>query len=96
MPKKACHNSNGSFAKFDSFGQGFRWNLPGGRETLGTSFGATISILMSCILIFYGILQMHRLIEFGETIVMTSVKDSYYTYQDEFPNDIEELQFKKF
>ena len=96
MPKKACHNSNGSFAKFDNFGQGFRWNLPGKKETLGTPFGATISILMSCILIFYGILQMHRLIKFGETIVMTSVKDSYYTFNDEFPNDIEELQYRKF
>ena len=39
---------------------------------------------------------MHRLIEFGETVVTTSSKDLYYSMDDVFPDDIEELQSDKF
>ena len=39
---------------------------------------------------------MHRLIEFGETVVTTSSKDLYYSMDHVFPDDIEELQSDKF
>ena len=96
MPSKFCSDSNSAFANLDRFGRSFKWNLPGKRETLGTPFGASITISMFCVLVFYGIMQMHRLIQFGETIVMSSVKDSYYTMHQAFPEDIEELQYNKF
>ena len=33
---------------------------------------------------------------FGETVVTTSVKDSHYTMDDVFPDDIENLQHDNF
>ena len=52
--------------------------------------------MMYCLLIFYGAMQMHRLIKFGETIVTTSVKDSHYDMEEVFPDDIVDLVSDKF
>ena len=46
---------------------------------------------MNIVLIMYGGLQLQRLIQFGETVVTSSVKDSYYTMDQVFPDDIENL-----
>ena len=96
VTSKKCKDTNNSFSKCDSFGRGFHFNLPDGKDTLGTPLGAAISMLMYCILIFYGIMQMHRLMQFGETVVTSSVRDSYYQMEQNFPDDIKDLYFDQF
>ena len=44
---------------------------------------------MALVLIFYGSLQMQRLAIYGETVVTMSLRDSYFTPEDVFPDDIE-------
>ena len=79
------------FLDQDSFKTGFRFNLPDGKEALGTYLGSFTSISMLIVLIFYGILTMSRLISFNETVVMMSVIDSHFTPEDIFPYDIEDI-----
>ena len=78
MPSKKCKDTNNSFSSCDVFGRGFHFNLPGNKDTLGSPSGAIVTILMFCTLIFYGVMQMHRLIKYGETIVTSSARDSHY------------------
>ena len=44
---------------------------------------------MALVLIFYGSLQMQRLAIYEETVVTMSLRDSYFTPEDVFPDDIE-------
>ena len=44
----------------------------------------------------YGSLQLQRLHAYEETVVTSSVKDSYYTEDDVFPDDIENMQYNNF
>ena len=70
MPKiELCADRNNSCHRVDEFGSSFKYKLSGDKERLGTFFGATITIFMYSILIFYGTMQMHRLVQFGETTV---------------------------
>ena len=39
----------------------------------------------------YGGIQLYRLKVFGETVITSSVKDSYYTQEEVFPDEIEDL-----
>ena len=39
---------------------------------------------------------MHRLMQFGETVVTSSVRDSYYQMEQNFPDDIKDLYFDQF
>ena len=64
----------------DEFGRSFRFNMPGGKRYFQTSFGATLSILMWIILISYAGLQLNRLRIYGETVITSSEKDSYYDF----------------
>ena len=79
------------FLDRDSFKTGFRFNLPDGKEALGTYLGSFTSISMLIVLIFYGILTISRLISFNETVVTMSVIDSHFTPEDVFPYDIEDI-----
>ena len=55
--------------------------------------GALFTIIVSLVLLFYGALQLQRLIVFGETVVTMSVKDSHWTADEVFPfPDAEENQ----
>ena len=51
---------------------------------------------MWSVLFLYGGLQLHRLTVFGETLITSSVKDSYYTKETVFPDDIEDRLFDNF
>ena len=75
----------------DEFGITFRFNMPGGKRTFQTSFGATISILMWIMLISYALLQFHRLHSFGETVITSSEKDSFYDFNTAFPDSIDDI-----
>ena len=44
----------------------------------------------------YGSLQLQRLHEYEETVVTSSVKDSYYTEDNIFPDDVENMQYNNF
>ena len=64
----------------DEFGRTFRFNMPEGKRTFQTGFGATLSILMWIMLISYAGLQLYRLRKFGETVITSSEKDSFYDF----------------
>ena len=51
---------------------------------------------MWAVLFLYCVLQLHRLIVFGETLITSSVKDSYYNMETVFPDDIEDMLFDNF
>ena len=44
---------------------------------------------MALVLLFYGSLQMQRLAIYGETVVTMSVRDSFFSPEEVFPDDIE-------
>ena len=96
MTSKRCSTRDNSCSNFDVFGRGYHFNLPGNKDTLGTCFGAAITTLMIGILVIYGVMQMHRLVIFGETVVTSSKKDTFYAMLDLFPDEIEDLQSTKF
>ena len=66
----------------DVFGEGFNFKLPAGKDTYKTLLGSSFTILIAVMLIFYGSIQMQRLVVFGETVVTMSVKDSFFTPDD--------------
>ena len=88
--QNGCDKLTEVFNDADNFATGFRFNT-GGKKTLTTTFGALISIMMYIILFLYGALQLQRLYEFNETVVTMSVKDSYYSMDDIFPTDVENM-----
>ena len=47
--------------------------------------GSLFTIILALTLLFYGSLQMQRLVVFGETVVTMSIKDSFFTPENEFP-----------
>ena len=51
---------------------------------------------MWAVLLLYGGLQLNRLIVYGETLITSSVKDSYYNMEIVFPDDIEDKLFDNF
>ena len=66
----------------DQFGTTFRFKLPASKDNFKTGLGSAFTILLTLLLIFYGSLQMQRLVKFEETVVTMSVRDSHYTPDD--------------
>ena len=50
--------------KFDQYGDGFTFYLPGGKKVLKTYSGCVISLISLFIIIFYTVVQFMKLIEF--------------------------------
>ena len=86
-----CKKLQEDYESFDRYGQSFRFKLPGGKLHYKTFSGATFTYLIWILIAIYGGLQLYRLKVFRETIVTSSVKDSYYTFEDVFPDEIEDL-----
>ena len=63
----------------DSFGQGFNFMLPDGKDNHQSALGSFFSIILALIMILYGTLLMQRLIVFGETVVTMSIRTDFYT-----------------
>ena len=74
---------------FDTFGEAFNFKLPGGNDTYQTWLGAFFTFIVTVILIFYGGLQIQRLAIYGETVVTMSIRDSHFTPEEVFPQDME-------
>ena len=74
--------------KLDQFGYAFNFKLPQGRDTYNTGLGAAISILLLMIIVFYGALQMQRLVRFEETVPVTmSATEGYFSNDFVFSSD---------
>ena len=80
----------------DGFASGFGFKLPGGNDRLPTYLGSFSSIAVLLILIFYGALQMSRLVSFCETVVTMSVRDSFFSPEEVYPYDVEDLTYDGF
>ena len=84
-------NLQEKFEGCDKFGKSFRFNMPGGKRNFETSFGATMTILSYILLTSYALLQFHRLHSFGETVITSSEKDSFYDFNTAFPDSIDDI-----
>ena len=52
--------------------------MPGGKDIHATRLGACLTIILVLLLVFYGGLQLQRLIHFEETVIMESVRDAHF------------------
>lgn len=55
-----------------------------------------MTLVMGIVLIFYGGIQFHRLLNYGDPDVMTSQRDSYFDMSFVFPNDLTSKKFSNF
>ena len=63
---------------------------------MSSYLGAFLSYLSLFVLVFYGSLQMYRMFGYGETVVTMSMRDSYFTPEDVYPYDVEDLSYDNF
>ena len=92
MERKGPNKSNyvkDKILGIDTFGEAFNFKMPGGNDTYNTGLGAFFTLIVLVVLLFYGGLQMQRLAIYGETVVTMSVRDSYFTPEEIFPDEIE-------
>ena len=82
----------------DGFGGTFKFNLPGHKSetALNTSSGAILTIFMWTLMILYGAVQLHSLYQFTGTNISTSFIEFFYTQDNRFPQEIENLEFPGF
>ena len=62
----------------DAFGEPFMFLLPEGQKTKQSWSGLITTVICVTVVIFYGLMQLFKLLEFGEPTIMVSVRDSYY------------------
>ena len=69
--------------QLDGFGQSFQFLLPDGQKTKKSLAGLFLTVTMIFILIWYALMQIIRLTDFGEPSIMVSERDSYFTAEFE-------------
>ena len=77
--KEKSNNVKNWFLGLDSFGEGFNFKLPDGKDNHQSMLGSVFSIILALIMILYGTLLMQRLVVFGETVVTMSIRTDFYT-----------------
>ena len=70
--------------------------MPGGKRNFVTSFGATMTILLYIMLIFYALVQFYSFQSFEETVITSSKKEAFYDFNYAFPDDIDDLVYDNF
>ena len=69
--------------QLDSFGQSFQFLLPDGQKSKKSLAGLLLTVIMIFILIWYALMQIIRLTDYGEPSIMVSERDSYFTAEFE-------------
>ena len=69
--------------QLDGFGQSFQFMLPDGHKTKKSLAGLFFTVIMIFIIIWYALMQIIRLTDFGEPSIMVSERDSYFTAEFE-------------
>ena len=62
----------------DSFKENFEFKLPRGRDSHGSWQGCLFTVLLFMSLSFYATVQWGKMLEFDDTDVMVSARDSFY------------------
>ena len=79
--------------KFDQYGDGFAFYLPGGKKFLKTYSGCVISFVSLFIIAFYSTVQFMKLIEYGDPSIMVSTRDAYFDTDYRFDSKDFKLAF---
>ena len=66
----------------DKFGESFQFKLPDGKDKYSTVRGCIATCILTLMFIFYGTLQAMKLFTFGDTDIMESSRDTFFS--DEF------------
>ena len=67
------------YKRVDQFGNAFNFKLPGDKDKLKTTRGATVSLFVIGILLFYGCLKIYLLQTKKDTEYLTYEIDTFYT-----------------
>ena len=73
--------------RLDSFGHSFQFLLPGAETAKRSWSGLTVTIICMILIIFYGSMNLIRLLEFGEPTIMVSVRDNYISADQQFTSN---------
>ena len=84
-----------TFNKVDNFGGSFKFST-GGKSSLTTTSGALLTLFLWMVLITYMTLQYQAWHEFGATAETPSFKEFFYSQDERFPQDVDNLQYPNF
>ena len=73
--------------RLDGFGQSFQFLLPDGQKTKKSLAGLFLTVTMIFLLIWYSLMQIIRLTEYGEPSIMVSERDSHFTAEFELTSE---------
>lgn len=85
--KRSSNRSFSSTLGIDLFKESFHFNLPNGKSHLSTSTGAIFSIIMICLISFYGIIELHALFNRKHTNFYLNELDGYFEEDYAFDMD---------
>ena len=86
MPSVKLGNFS-STLDIDFFKQSFHFNLPNGKSHLSTSTGAFFSVVMIVLIAFYGIIELHSLINRKQTNFYLNTIDGHFPEEYQFDLD---------
>ena len=85
--KRSCNNCTSKVHKIDQYGRAFSFYLPGGKKSQKSFHGCWISVVSLFIVIFYSMMQLMKLMEFGDPSIMVSSRDAYFDTDYELNTD---------
>ena len=77
--RNRCREVEDKVLDVDRFGQSFQFKLPNGKDVYTSWLGFGCTLILYLILISYGIFKAKILIKFGDSTIIQSVQDSYFT-----------------
>lgn len=80
-------NCSHKVKRLDGFGREFKFHLPGGVTEKRSWSGLVVTLICSFLIIFYSLMQLIKLLEFGEPTIMVSVRDSFLDADYKFSSD---------
>ena len=84
VKKSSCSHK---VKRLDGFGREFKFHLPGEVTETRSWSGLVVTFICFILIIFYSLMQMIKFAEFGEPIIMVSVRDSFLDADYKFSSD---------
>ena len=73
MPKQKetlCTSLEDKLLDYDSYGEGFNFTLPNGKEKYGTWFGFIFTVAINGLILIYGYNKGMKLFGYGDTTIL--------------------------
>ena len=86
--KSRCSKTKQKVYVNDSFATPYKFMLPDGKERMTTGKGCFLTVLLFVFLLFYGTMQLVKLLIFDETDVMVSSRDSFFKADEVFSRNL--------